>query len=263
VRSKELVGSQCGPVPDVWNKLAVVRDYWCMDCDTAREALSARIDSEREPIPAARVDEHLETCASCRDWQAAAVEQTQLLRRLAGRSQVTAVRPLPQEPARRLNSVSVSASWPRWALGGVGVVQLLVAIAQALGFHLGVEHAAMGGHVLNESTAWSAALGVVMVVAAVRPTIAGGLAWVLAAFAAVLAVYVGVDAAAGRVTVDRALTHVPVLVGAALAWLVWRTDRPERHSPERTAVPDEIVLPQNASRGRRRSHLRPTDDSAA
>ena len=100
-----------------------------MDCDTAREALSARIDAEREPIPAARVDEHLETCASCRDWQAAAVEQTQLLRRLAGRSQVAAVRPLPQEPARRLNSVSVSASWRRWALGGVGVVQLLLAIA--------------------------------------------------------------------------------------------------------------------------------------
>lgn len=252
-------------VADVWNKLAAVRDYWCMDCDTAREALSARIDGEREPIPAARVDEHLVACASCRDWQAAAVEQTQLLRRLAGRSQVAAVRSLPQQPARRLDSVSVSisASWRRWALGGVGVVQLLVAITQGLGFHLGVEHAAMGGHVLNESTAWSAALGVVMVVAAVRPTIAGGLAWVLAAFAAVLAVYVGVDAAAGRVTVDRALTHVPVLVGAALAWLVWRTDRPDLHSPERTAVPDEIVLPQNASRGRRRSHLRPTDDSAA
>ena len=121
----------------------------------------------------------------------------------------------------------------------------------------------MDGHILNESTAWSAALGVVMVVAAVRPTVAGGLACVLAAFAAVLAVYVGVDAAAGRVTVDRALTHLPVLAGAALAWLVWRTDRPDRHSPDRTAVPDEIVLPQNASRGRRRSHLRPTDDSAA
>ena len=203
------------------------------------------------------------TCASCRYWQAAAVEQTQLLRRLAGRSQVAAARPLPQEPARRLNSVSVSASWRRWALGGVGLVQLLLAIAGALGFHLGVEHAAMDGHILNESTAWSAALGVVMVVAAVRPTVAGGLAWVLAAFAAVLTVYVGVDAAAGRVTVDRALTHLPVLAGAALAWLVWRTDRPDRHSPDRTAVPDDIVLPQNASRGRRRSHLRPTDDSVA
>jgi predicted anti-sigma-YlaC factor YlaD len=148
-------------------------------------------------------------------------------------------------------------------LGAVGVAQVVVAIAQGLGYHLGVEHAAMGGHVLNESTAWSAALGVVMVAAAVRPMVAAGLAWVLTAFVSVLAVYVVVDAAAGRVTVERALTHLPVLAGLALAWLVWRTARPAGHSPDRTAISDEIVLPPNASRGRRRSHLRPTDDSAA
>ena len=29
------------------------------------------------------------------------------------------------------------------------------------------------------------------------------------------------------------------------------------------AVPDDIVLPENASRGRRRGHLRSTDGSAA
>lgn len=241
-----------------------MRDYWCMDCDTAREALSARIDGEREPIPAARVDEHLAACASCRDWQAAAVQQTQLLRRLAGRSQVAAVRPLPpEEPARSRRALTVG--WRRWALGAVGVIQILLAIAQGFGVHLGVEHAAMGGHILNESTAWSAALGVVMVAAALRPTIAGGLVWVLGAFAAILAVYVAVDAAAGRVTLDRALTHLPVLAGAALAWLVWRNDHPDGRVPDRSAAadaqtdPDEIVLPPNASRGRRRSHLRPTD----
>jgi predicted anti-sigma-YlaC factor YlaD len=228
-----------------------------MDCDTAREALSARIDGEREPIPAARVDEHLAACEPCRQWQAAAVEQTQLLRRLAGRSQVAAVRPLP--PSQRVDTSPVR--WRRWALGAVGVVQLLLAIAQGAGVHLGLEHSAMGGHVLNESTAWSAALGVVMVVAALRPALAAGLTWVLGAFVAALAVYVVIDAIAGQVTLDRALTHLPVLAGVALAWLVWRHDRPDRDSPDRTAVADsdEIVLPPNASRGRRRSHLRPTD----
>ena len=161
-----------------------MRDYEDMDCDVAREALSARIDGEREQIPAARVDEHLADCGSCRQWQADAVEQTQLLRRLAGRSQLSAVRPrtAPVPEPRR----SPAVSWQRWALGAVGVVQLVLAVAQALGAHLGVPHAAMGGHVLNESTAWSAALGVVMVAAAVRPPVAGGLMWVLGAFAAVL-----------------------------------------------------------------------------
>lgn len=236
-----------------------------MDCDTAREALSARIDGEREPIPAARVDEHLAGCDACGGWYAAAVEQTQLIRRLAGRAQVSAVRPLSPAPPRLPSAISPPASWPRWALGVVGAVQVVLAIAQGLGVHLGVPHAAMGGHVLNESTAWSAALGVAMVAAAFRPSVAGGLTWVLAAFTAVLSVYVVTDAIAGRVTVDRVLTHLPVLAGVALAWLVWRQAGLGGRSPDQGAASDsdEILLPQNASPGRRRSHLRPSDGSAA
>jgi predicted anti-sigma-YlaC factor YlaD len=232
-----------------------------MECDTAREALSARIDGEREPIPAARVDEHLADCDSCRQWQADAVEQTQLLRRLAGRSQLTAVRPLEPGPRPR----PFADRWPRWALGAVGVVQLILAAAQGLGAHLGVPHAAMGGHVLNESTAWSAALGVAMVAAALRPVFAAGLTAVLVAFVVVLSVYVVGDAVTGRVTVDRALTHVPVVAAAVLGWLVWRWHRPGGSHPGESALaePGEIVLPQNATRGRRRGHLRPSDGSAA
>ncbi len=234
-----------------------------MTCDIAREALSARIDGEREPIPAARVDEHLAGCAPCREWHSAAVEQTQLLRRLAGRSQVAVVRPLADEPARRFRFSAVS--WQRWALGVIGVVQLAMAVAQGLGAHLGVPHAAMAGHVLNESTAWSAALGVVMVAAAIRPLVAGGLTWVLGVFTAVLSVYVVADAAAGRVTAERVLTHLPLVAGGLLAWIVWRQGRPDGHHPDQTVIADsdEIVLPENASRGRRRGHLRPSDGSAA
>lgn len=240
-----------------------MRDYWGMDCDTAREALSARIDGEREPIPAARVDEHLAGCDFCREWQAAAVEQTRQLRRLAGRSQLAAVRPSSASGPGRLRRPSVS--WQRWALGGVGVVQLALAIAQGLGANLGIPHAAMTGHVLNESTAWSAALGVVMLAAAIRPVVAGGLTWVLAAFTAILSVYVFTDAIAGRVTADRALTHLPLVVGVLLAWIVWRQSRPDGHHPDQTVIAgsDDIVLPENASRGRRRGHLRSTDGSAA
>jgi len=234
-----------------------------MDCDTAREALSARIDGEREPIPAARVDEHVTGCEPCRQWQVAAVEQTQLMRRLAGRSQLSAVRPAQERQPERTRYASVS--WTRWALGAVGVVQLGLALAQALGANLGVPHAATAGHVLNESTAWSAALGVVMLAAAVRPVVAGGLTWVLGAFAAFLVIYEITDTDAGHVTIDRPLTHLPVLAGAVLALLVWRRDQSAgpRPDPATTAVIDEIVLPDNASRGRRRGHLRSTDGSAA
>lgn len=235
-----------------------------MDCDIAREALSARIDGEREPIPAARVDEHLAGCEPCRDWQAAAVEQTRLLRRLAGRSQLSAVQQPATGQPRRPDRPSVS--WRRWALGGVGLVQLGLATAQGLGADLGVPHAATAGHVLNESTAWSAALGVVMVAAAIRPVMAGGLTWVLATFAGFLVLYEVMDTDEGRVTFDRPLTHLPVVAGAVLALLVWRRDREGGGPhPDRTAAgaSDDIVLPENASRGRRRGHLRAADDSAA
>ena len=234
-----------------------------MDCDTAREALSARIDGEREPIPAARVDEHVTGCESCRQWHATAVEQTQLMRRLAGRSQLSAVAPAQERQPERRRYASVS--WTRWALGAVGVVQLGLAIAQGLGANLGVPHAATAGHVLNESTAWSAALGVVMLAAAVRPVVAGGLTWVLGSFAAFLVIYEITDTDTGHVTIDRPLTHLPVLVGAVLALLVWRRDHSAgpRPDPATTAVTDEIALPDNASRGRRRRHLRSTDGSAA
>lgn len=235
-----------------------------MDCDTAREALSARIDGEREPIPAARVDEHLIGCAPCRDWQAAAVEQTRLLRGLAGRSQLAAVRePATRRPRRPERPV---VSWRRWALGAVGVVQVGLAAAQGLGAGLGVPHAASAGHVLNESTAWTAALGVVMLVAAIRPVMAGGLTWVLGSFAILLLAYEVADTHSGLVTPHRPLTHVPVVVGAVLALLVWRRDRSDGDPhPDQTAgiVSEEIVLPENASRGRRRSHLRSSDGSAA
>lgn len=235
-----------------------------MDCDIAREALSARIDGEREPIPAARVDEHLARCEPCRDWQAAAVEQTQLLRRTAGRSQLSTVRrPAPEQTRLRSRP---GLSWRRWALGGVGLVQLCLAAAQGLGADLGLPHAASAAHVLNESTAWSAALGVVMLAAAVRPVMAGGLTWVLGTFAAFLVVYEVVDADRGRVTFDRPLTHLPVVAGAVLALLVWRRDWAGggRHPGPTAAVPTEdVVLPENASRGRRRGHLRSADGSAA
>ena len=247
-----------------------MRDYYVMDCDTAREALSARIDGEREPIPAARVDEHLVGCEPCREWQVAAVEQTQLIRRLTGRSQLAAVRSPTNQHRQRSGRVAVS--WRRWALGTVGVVQVGLAVAQGLGVHLGVPHTETAGHVLNESTAWSAAVGVVMLAAAVRPVVAGGLAWVLASFTAFLVLYEISDTDAGRIGIERPLTHLPIVAGALLALLVWRRDRRSGgpHDADDTDAndtdandTDDIVLPENASRGRRRGHLRTTDGSAA
>ncbi|OYN82135.1 zf-HC2 domain-containing protein [Mycolicibacterium sphagni] len=236
-----------------------------MDCDVAQEALSARIDGEREPVPAARVDEHVATCANCRDWYARAVEQTQQLRRLAGRSQVAAVAAATERPTLS----RAPRPWLRWTLAIVGLLQVGLAVAQASGVNIGTSaaahHAMMGGHLLNESTAWSAALGVIMVVAAVRPAAAAGLAGVLTVFTAILTGYVVSDAMSGAVSLDRVLSHLPVLAGTVLALLVWRKAGPSGPSPRSDALPvtTDVVLPDKAARGRRRGHLYPTDGSAA
>ena len=240
-----------------------MRDYGDVNCDVAREALSARIDGEREPVPAARVDEHLEGCAECRDWRDRSAAQADVLRRLARRQPVTAVPDASPRPG--VSSPPARIGWQRWVLLAVGLAQCAVGGAQAFGVELGLQHGPHTGaaHLFNESTAWTLALGVVMLAAAWRPALAAGLSVVLAAFAAVLAVYVVVDASAGAVTPGRVLSHLPVLLGAIVALLVWRRAPAPPPAPRQAAQGSDITLPRNASRGRRRGHLWPTDGSAA
>lgn len=244
---------------------SLLSDYRRVDCEVAREALSARLDGEREPVPSVRVDEHLVDCAACRDWFNQAAEQTRGMHRLAHSHPFSApLRPVevtPVPPPRR-----AGMSWCRWGLLCAGLSQLVLAIVQGFGIDVGLAQAhqmSSGGHLLNESTSWSVALGVIMVAAAVRPGAASGLAGVLTVFVGVLSVYVVADALSGAVTVARMLTHLPVVIGAILAILVWRGNSRPRPSPGQSSEEPDIVLPQNASRGRRRGHLWPTDGSAA
>lgn len=238
-----------------------MRDYTNVECEVAREALSARIDGEREPVPASRVDEHLDECGDCRRWLDRVTVQATALRGLA--SQPTAVSPAPRRLRARVTGPHMA--WQRWALLAVGVAQLAVSAAQAIGLNMGLTgHHGMAdsGHLMNESTAWSLALGVVMIGAAVWPSAASGLAGVLVTFAAVLSGYVVADAVTGAVTVERVLTHVPLIIGALLAVLVWRHTSGSRPTPQAAMDDPGITLPHNASRGRRRGHLWSADGAA-
>jgi predicted anti-sigma-YlaC factor YlaD len=242
----------------------VLRDYRDVDCEVAREALSARLDGEREPVPSARVDEHLVVCVECRAWRDQVASQVHDLRRLAhSRPVITPLGPFGM--GRLASPRRPRMAWPRWALLCVGVAQIVLAAVQGIGLSVGLTHdhaMSVGDHLLNESTAWSVALGVVMVGAALWPGAAAGLAGVLTVFAGVLTVYVVVDAVSGAVTAERILTHLPVVVGAVLAIMVWRSTSAPNPTLREVAETD-IVLPHNASRGRRRGHLWPTDGSAA
>jgi predicted anti-sigma-YlaC factor YlaD len=240
-----------------------------VECEVAREALSARMDGEREPVPARRVDEHLSSCPSCRQWQAQMDSHMQLLRGLIStdRTRMIPVTDAVAPPvASGLPGQRTGIGWARIALAAVGLVQLGLAVVQASGFSIGVHVGRMTGeHLVNESTSWSIALGIAMLIAAARPAAAMGLAAVGLVFTIVLTGYVVADGLAGAVGAIRILSHLPALVGTVLTVAVWRTSTFERPGPHRDTAPtfDDITLPDNASRGRRRGHLWPTDGNAA
>ncbi len=240
-----------------------IGDYGDVECEVAREALSARIDGEREPVPSSRVDEHVASCRLCAQWYTGAQQQADALRRLATAG-VTASAHATPAPA------PAQAGWRpgslRAALAVAGLLQIGFAVAQAAGANFGMVAAhdgtATGAHLLNESTAWSAAVGLVTVAAAFARRLLPGLACVLLTFTVVLGYYVVTDVVSGQVTIARVVSHLPVVFATVLALLAWWTSRPGDPAHARAATESAFTRP-GAARDRKRDLLRPTDDSAA
>ena len=98
-----------------------------MECDRAREAISARIDGEDPGVPDGALDAHLAGCDACRGWQQRAHVLTRrarlggpfLERDLTG--QVLAA--VPPAPARRRLRLAL-----RGALLAVALAQLAITV---------------------------------------------------------------------------------------------------------------------------------------
>ncbi|AOS63255.1 zf-HC2 domain-containing protein [Actinoalloteichus hymeniacidonis] len=198
-----------------------------MECDSCRDALSARLDSELEPVQAQRTDEHLKTCVECRIWQQQATALTRSMR----------VRPAVSTPdlTERILAAAEHTVRPpsvaRVALGLVGIGQLALAIAQLFGFDHGLGHDAAGSvHLLNESTAWSLAIGLGMLWAALRTGLSRGMLPVLGGFVLILAIFSVRDLVIGEVELMRVASHGLLVLGLGLLALVRRQE--SRRSPE-------------------------------
>ncbi|WP_233223724.1 zf-HC2 domain-containing protein [Amycolatopsis sp. CA-128772] len=202
-------------------------DYWTMRCEECREALSARLDGEAEP---ASPDEHLASCAECREWFAGA----ERLRR------AMLLRPAPPVPdltaaiLERTPAPSGEGWGLRVALAVVAIAQLGLAFAELLGTTHG------GAHLGHESGAWNLAVGVGLLTAALRPRLAGGQLPLLTGFVGVLTVWSAGDLAAGLVTPSRLATHLLVVLGLALLYAVHRAHR-DRGTPLPAATADDGV----------------------
>jgi predicted anti-sigma-YlaC factor YlaD len=195
-----------------------------MECGTCIEALSARLDGETEPVPATEADEHLRGCADCQAWHVGAVALTRRLRVRAATATPDLVAAVLAEAAPRRRPVA------RIALATVGLVQLLLAVAQLFGTHVHGEN--LTSHVMNEGAAWNLALGLAMLAAAWQTKRAAGLLPAVGGFAAALLVLSVVDLATIGVPASRLLSHIPLLLGLALLYRIHR-----RHKQDRGPAP--------------------------
>ncbi|MEV3965538.1 zf-HC2 domain-containing protein [Nocardia sp. NPDC050193] len=235
----------------------------------ARESLSARLDGEAGPVPAARLDEHLTQCPDCRRWEAAATG-------LARQNRLAPAPPVPDLTDRILAAAPAPASRRRWPdirfgvhrvlLACAGAAQLAVATAQLGGVDFGMTVAHGGhavgpaAHLLNESTAWTLASGTGFLVVAWRPRAASALLPVVSVFVVVLGGFVVTDWFQDRVTAQRLVSHSPVALGSVvlltLTVAVWR----DAVRARRPADPDTEVA---VSGSRRPGTGSPARDSAA
>jgi predicted anti-sigma-YlaC factor YlaD len=198
-----------------------------MQCQSFREAVSARLDGEPAGAPDLELDLHSVGCPDCARWE----RQAELVTR---RVRVTPAPPVPDltaavlaalppervlrpAPAGRPGPVAPPGWWLRVALVVTGLVQALLAwpvAAADLGGMTGMQH------VEHETGSWALAVAVAFFAVAARPRLAAGALPFLGSFAVLLAVLTFADLRAGHVDATRAVTHLLLLAGVALVGLL-------------------------------------------
>jgi predicted anti-sigma-YlaC factor YlaD len=186
-----------------------------MECDRAREAISAGIDGEDPGVPADALEAHLAGCEACRAWQQRAHVMTRRAR-LGGpfldhdlSDGVLAAIP-PALGQRRLRLAL------RVALLAAALGQLAVTVPLLI---LGHDHDA-GTHAAHELGSFDLALAIAFAVGAIRPALSAGLAWTCGIAAAGLAGTAIADLIGGQTLGADEAQHLIAVAGAVL--LIWQ-----------------------------------------
>jgi predicted anti-sigma-YlaC factor YlaD len=199
-----------------------------MECDRCRQILSARLDGEEVADASAQADAHVGRCPECAAFLARASDLHRLLR----------VRPADEVPDL---APAILASAPpfrrreepsalRLALGGVGIVLVLVALPMLV--HDG--GAVAVHHLTRELAAFQAALGLGFALVAWQPERASGMFPMALAVVAAMTFIAGVDLYHGHAVSLAEAQHVFEFVGVVLLGLVARAEGGS--APARRAV---------------------------
>jgi predicted anti-sigma-YlaC factor YlaD len=185
-----------------------------MSCDAWQNAISAIVDGEPTEIDPQLVDAHVRGCAACASFRDAA----HLMRRHG------ALQPAPEVPDHSRRIVKAHAVADRRSGWGIArlllaaiAMQILVLASPAL--VLG-EDAHSSAHEARHLGAFTAAYGVALLVAAIRPSRARTIFPVACFVAAALAITAVVDIASGDAPVLQEALHIPEILGVVLVWLL-------------------------------------------
>lgn len=186
-----------------------------MDCEGARVAISALLDSEEPAVERDELERHLSGCSGCHRWREEAHEVTRRFRLLPAEA------PPPSQALLRATIAATSRwSWPtaatltRLALVLVAIGQIAVTVPALI---FGSDHDAPI-HVAHEMGAFDLALAVGFLVAAWRPSRARGMSAIVGAAAIVLVLTAVIDLAAGRTSPGDEAPHLLAVAG----WLLLR-----------------------------------------
>lgn len=209
-----------------------------MECDRAREAISARIDGEDPGVPDGALEAHLAGCDACRAWQQRAHALTRRAR-LGGpfldhdlTGQVLAA--VPAAPGRKRLRLALRA-----ALLALSLAQLAVTVPLLI---LGHDPEA-STHAAHELGSFDLALAIAFAVGAVRPALSAGLAWTCAIAAGGLAGTAIADLIGGQTFGADEAQHLIAVAGALL--LIWQA-RTSRTGVADAGTADGTDWPQEA-----------------
>jgi predicted anti-sigma-YlaC factor YlaD len=184
-----------------------------VECETTREALSARADGEATGNDITVAETHLAQCPSCRSFAADLEHVDRMVR-------IRPAEPVPDlvaaVTARARPARLGRGGWLRPALAWVAIVMLIQSLPALL---LG-EAAGTSPHLARHLGAFGAALAVGFAYAAWKPHRAFGLLPFTAALVATTSVSIVADIATGSRTPLAELIHVTELAGLALLWIV-------------------------------------------
>lgn len=208
-----------------------------MRCQPYHDAISAQLDGEEIGIAEVDLQGHLDSCTGC---QAFMTRSRALHRRFAIRpadpvpdltAQILAnvSRHLPSAGSSQVARRSVRAAgelrahdgqvhWSRWALLGVALVQLTIALPPVLfGRDAGAPI-----HLAREIGAWDVALAMALLLVVMRPRRAQGLVPFAASLAVAMFGAALVDVVSGQATPIAESQHLLELAGLWMLWVLSR-----------------------------------------